>query len=65
MESIELAADLLRAAKALGDETRIFGIMEQRGIVADVRQMTNHQDKSIYLKAEMFMEVVGEIENHR
>lgn len=27
LESIELAAELLRAAKAVGDETRIFGIM--------------------------------------
>jgi hypothetical protein len=39
--------------------------MEQRGIVADVRQMTNHNDKEIYVKAEMFMEVVAEIERLR
>lgn len=39
--------------------------MEQKGIVADVRQMTNHDDKSIFVKAEMFMEVVADIENHR
>lgn len=50
-KSIELAIELIKCAKLLGEDSEMVGLMGQKGIIDFIEKCLDHKDVRVYIKA--------------